>query len=75
MSQMYKYVKCDRSQKSPRHRRGLLLCPVCFLLGLLVDAFAFDVLGGFHDGFGQGRVGVDGVHQLSSMVDSNLMET
>ena len=29
-----------------------------------MHALALDVLGGFHDGLGQGRVGVDGVHQL-----------
>lgn len=46
-------------QKSPRR-----MARAFALFGLLVDAFAFDVLGGFHDGFGQGRMGVDGVHQL-----------
>ena len=35
----------------------------CFV-GLLVNARAFDVLGGFHDGFRQGRVGMNRVHQL-----------
>ena len=29
-----------------------------------MHALAFDILGRFHDGFGEGRVGVDSVHQL-----------
>ena len=29
-----------------------------------MHALALDILGRFHDGFGEGRVGVDRVHQL-----------
>ena len=29
-----------------------------------MHALALDILGRFHDGFGEGRVGVDGMHQL-----------